>query len=315
MNILILGLSSIMKNRIIPALESISTVECVDCASLSKTQENFNSLKARKFYSNYDKALEDSDAEIVYISVRNHEHANLIKKALIYNKHVIVDKPAVTKFEDAEEIFRIASKNNKCVSEAIVYTYHPQLDIIRKIFKDNNEIPCQISVHFTMPGFLIDNFRYKKEFDGGAIFDLGPYAMSLGSEIFDSEPYLCSGLINKQSDIEVETSFNIIMKYSGGRTLNGYFGFETEYMNSVSIFSKDMIVSLNRIFTIPNNLRNEISIKNKNSSNLIFAEQSDTFKNYLINVLNSISKNNFQKFNTEFLKNAKLLTFLRNNLK
>ena len=57
MNILFIGLSSIVKNRIIPAVENISTIVHIDCASFSKTKESLVSLKARNFYSDYETAL------------------------------------------------------------------------------------------------------------------------------------------------------------------------------------------------------------------------------------------------------------------
>lgn len=315
MNFLFIGMSSIIQNRIIPAVEATSTIVHIDCASLSKTKESFVSLKARSFYSDYDTALTNSDAEVVYISVRNHEHAYLVKKALGYNKHVIVDKPSVTKMEDAEEIVRLADEKNKCISEALVYGYHPQLDLVRSVFKAKNEVPSHITVHFTMPGFIVDNFRYKKEFDGGAIFDLGPYAMSLGSEFFGSEPLSCQGTKNTKNGLEVETSFNILLQYPGGQTLIGYFGFETEYMNAVTVFSKEMLVNFERVFTIPANFSNEINIRYKNIYRAEKVRQADIFKEYLIDVIEGIKNNDFQKFKLRFLKNAALLTLLRNNLK
>jgi NDP-hexose-3-ketoreductase len=315
MNILFIGMSSIIKNRIIPAIEAISDIIHIDCASLSKSKESFASIKARNFYSDYETALANSDAEVVYISVRNHEHAHLVKKVLGYNKHVIVDKPSVTKMEDAEEIVRLATEKNKCISEALVYGYHPQVDLVRNIFKENSEVPSHITVHFTMPGFINDNFRYKKEFDGGALFDLGPYAMSLGSEFFGAEPLSCLGTKHTQNGFEVETSFNILLQYPEGRTLIGYFGFETEYMNAVSVFSKEILVNFERIFTIPANFNNEINIRKKNKSRVEIVGQADIFKEYLIDVIEGIKNNDFQKFKLSFLKNATLLTLLRNNLK
>ena len=43
--------------------------------------------------------------------------------------------------------------------------------------------------------------------------------------------------------------------------------------------------------------------------------QADIFKEYLIDVIEGIKNNDFQKFKLRFLKNAKLLTLLRDNLK
>ncbi|MHA8090230.1 Gfo/Idh/MocA family protein [Aquirufa antheringensis] len=314
MNILFIGFSAIIQNRIIPAIEDISSINYIDCASLSKSKDTFITFKARNFYNNYEIALSESDAEIVYISVRNHDHANLVKQALNYNKHVIVDKPGVTKIEDAEEIIRIANGKNKCISEALVFGYHPQLDLVRRIFKDNNENPSHISVHFSMPGFFDENFRYKKEFDGGAIFDLGPYAMSIGSEFFGEEPLSCLGTKHIRNGLEVETSFSILLQFPGGRTLMGYFGFETEYINSVTIFSHHMSINFERIFTIPRDFENEIKIRYKNILSIEKAEKADIFKEYLIDVIAGIRNNEFNRFKFRFLNNARLLTTLKNIL-
>ena len=112
MNILVLGLSSIFNRRFKISIENTVSIKHIDCASLSKSNSGFNSPKLRDFYSSYETALENSDAEIVYVSTRNNDHSRLIKMALMNEKHVIVDKPSVIHYPDALEIYKIAKEKH-----------------------------------------------------------------------------------------------------------------------------------------------------------------------------------------------------------
>lgn len=315
MNILVLGLSNIFLRRFKFSIEKNKFIDYFDCASISKTKKDLKSFKLRNFYNSYEISIKESDAEIVYISTRNVDHYNLILKSLKYDKHVIVDKPSVINYKEANEIFKIANKRNLCVSEAIVYKYHPQITQTKNIFLENNVKPKHISAVFTMPGFERTNFRYYKKYGGGAILDLGPYAMSLGSIIFESEPISCVGYKFNDSSSEVETSFSVIIKYKAGCSLTGYFGFKTEYMNSFTAYGKDINIKLDRVFTIPENYVNQIFVNKNNKLSKHTVASSDIFYNYLCEVINSVNNNNWKNLNQEFLNNSKLLDLLKSSLK
>ena len=315
MNILVLGLSSIFNKRFKISIENTVSVKYIDCASLSKSKSDFNSLKLRDFYSSYETALENSDAEIVYVSTRNNDHSRLIKMALKNDKHVMVDKPSVIHYPDALEIYKIAKEKNLCVSEVIVYQYHPQFNQIKNIFKQNNSNPTHISTVFSIPGFETSNFRYYKKYGGGAILDLGPYAMTLGSVIFESNPISCKGFKFKSANFEVETSFSINLEYPNGCSLVGYFGFETKYMNSMSILGNDLQVKSDRVFTIPADFENKLIISDCNNNKSHYnTKNCDIFFEYLNNVVSKIHNSNWLSLNDQFLNNSKLLSQLKTSL-
>ncbi len=48
------------------------------------------------------------------------------------------------------------------------------------IMANENQIPTHITVDFSFPPLDPENFRYKKDLGGGALNDLGPYAVSAG---------------------------------------------------------------------------------------------------------------------------------------
>jgi len=98
--ILVLGYSSLCKRKIIPLLnKKFSKIKFCVC---SKTQKKEN-IGAYEWYRNYENALEESKADLVYISLMNSQHYYWAKKFLEKKYHVIVDKPATLNFKQAKD--------------------------------------------------------------------------------------------------------------------------------------------------------------------------------------------------------------------
>ncbi len=313
MNILVLGASTIFKNRMLPALEKIDEIIHIDVASLTKGYKAQNHSKIRNVYADYDEALTNSDAQLVYVSVRNHEHVAIGKKALLQNKHVIIDKPAALDANSAKMLVELACIKNKCIAEALVYQYHPQITRTIQLFRNASVIPTHVSVNFTIPGLNSDNYRYDPSSGGGAIYDMASYAMSIGMQFFNSPLIDCLGFKKKYGN-NVETAFSISLAYEGSQTLNGFFGFETEYMNAATIFGKGMSVSIDRVFTPPAHIESELLIKLANQQIVEKMKQVDTFKLFVEDVLNCIFRNNFHHFGMKLVDNAAKLELLNKKL-
>ena len=70
MRLLILGYSSIAERRVIPAAANVVAIDEISIASKSRPQPE-GWPKAGRFFRDYDAALRDSDADIVYLSLPN----------------------------------------------------------------------------------------------------------------------------------------------------------------------------------------------------------------------------------------------------
>ena len=104
--LLILGYSDIAQRKILPSLKNHPDIELTAVASKSK----FSKIpKGIASFSDYEKAIEDSGADTVYISLYNSIHYPWIIHSLKKGKHVICDKPAVLTKIQAESCLK-ASK-------------------------------------------------------------------------------------------------------------------------------------------------------------------------------------------------------------
>lgn len=296
MKILLFGYSSLAIRKIIPALEKSDFIISFECASLSKNVPNNCYKKLVRIYYSYEIAIKSSDADFVYISTTNNKHAELIELSLNHNKNIIVDKPAVLYLEDAKRLFDLANKKKKIIVEAITYKFHPQIDFIKKYSTQIN----QITVNFSVPGFEITNFRYSNKLGGGVVYDMAPYAIDIGKTIFKSNPiFLCGKLIKNK----VYSRMNIIIEFEKNKIVNGFFGFESEYVNNGFFLGNNILLSTNRLFTSDSNKDSTILMRKKNVSKNINFNPSDSFVNFFRNLI-VLNKKEFKKINSVFLQQA-----------
>jgi dTDP-3,4-didehydro-2,6-dideoxy-alpha-D-glucose 3-reductase len=313
MNILIIGYSAIVKKRILPALRKIEQISRIDIASGSSASGIPEEAACNgTTFSDYADAILKSKADIVYISLVNSSHAEWAERALLRGCHVIVDKPAFTSFDDARRLADLARTKGLCLAEAIVYSWHPQIQMARDIFLQAATRPTRLTISFSFPPFSEDNFRYQKHLGGGALWDLGPYAVSPGRLFFENEPDEVFCRVGTRSAVTgVDTAFSMLATYPGGRSMVGHFDFNTEYRNCINILGPGMSVDIERVFTTPSDMENELLVRSNNHTTRVTAPRADCFAIFLQRVFDTISESSHQAFSETLLSDATVLHRLR----
>lgn len=313
MHILFIGYSRIVQKRVLPAVLATPSISSVDIASQTSAPKiSLPSERKGKIFDNYDSALSESEADLVYISTVNSEHTKWVEKALEKGFHVIVDKPAFTDFNDAERLVALSRKLKLCIAEATVFAYHPQIQLLKNIFLEANSQPTRLTATFSFPPLDPENFRYKKEKGGGALWDTGPYAVSVGRLFFNEEPReIFCRICGWEGDNNVEISYSILATYSDGKTMIGHFGFDTEYRNYLNLLGPDISVTIERIFTTPVEMDNDIWIRQRNNTTVIKAPKADSFAVFIQKVIDAIKTGNHEEFSKNLLSDASTLHRLR----
>ena len=99
-------------------------------------------------------------------------------------------------------------------------------------------------------------------------------------------------------------SFNIMCKFKN-TTYHGFFCFGGEYKSSITFFSKDKYLEINRAFSPPINKNLEIVINKKNKIYKKKLKKEDVFENFLRKVKFSLSKKKYNIFYDMILEDAK----------
>lgn len=303
MQILILGSSAISKKRLLPALAALPEISGIEVASRSDPDADF---------SGYEEALAASPAELVYVSLVNSDHASWAERALESGRHVVIDKPAVLGFEQARRLIELSRERARCLAEATVYTRHPQLDVIRELFARSGAAPSSILANFSFPPLAEENFRYREELGGGALNDLGPYAVTPGRLFFGGRPDdLECRVLSRHGENGVETAFSVVLTYPGGCSMVGQFGFTTAYRNRLSLTGPDLCVDVDRVFTTPESLENELMVGQQSGASTVKVPAADCFALFMGEVLEKIRTGDLEGLRGELLDDAFVLDWMR----
>lgn len=315
-SILFLGYSNLLRNRIVPILNRLgfSSVSIAKYKGQIWDDGSENSGIPITRYDSYEDGLSQFKGDIVYVSTVNSTHYVYAKQSLTQGFHTIIDKPATLCLQETEELLALAQQKRLLLSEATVYLLHPQLQQVVSLFHQYHDEPKLLTVHFSMPPFLDDNFRYKKELGGGAILDTSPYAVSIGRYFFKELPVAATVVINEVNPDGVEIEYSLVMKYPGGKCLIGHFGFNTEYINQVMLMGNRTNVKLNRIFTIPENLENTFSVVHENTTTQEKTESANSFELYFRDILTRWSKQDFEYLYLSLMYDAKARSLITNNI-
>ena len=307
MKLLFIGYSNLIKKRIFPILSDLPGIDtvCIAKYALQSWDDEYKQIKQHvELYDDYESAIRLSKADLVYISTTNNSHFELAMSTLNAGMHTVIDKPATLLLTETEKLINIATQKNLLLSESVVYLYHPQLSLIRSLFEQENVEPKHLTVMFSFPPLNPDNFRYKKELGGGAFLDTGAYAVSIGRYFFNSQVQETFYIENESREDGLDLSYSLLLKYPGGKSVTGHFGFTTEYINRLNILSEKINIDVDRIFTIPDNIENVIHVCSNNKSYEVKAEAGNTFKTYLQHILECLGSNNFDDLYSAMLSDA-----------
>jgi len=309
MRLLVLGGSDIFARRVLPNLPALGiTSFCL--ASRSGRRPQTSSDIPIRFHDDPVAALADSPADVVYVTTENSRHAALALAALESGRHVVVDKPAFLDPGVAERAASLAVQKNLVLAEATVWPEHPRLAGVRRAFAAAGSEPSRLSLVFSFPPLRSGNFRHIAALGGGAVFDLGPYAVSPGRVFFDAEPeeVVCRVLSRGP---EVETAFSCLLVYPGGRCLSGLFGFDTGYANRLGALGPNLSVSMDRAFTPPPGAALSIDCNSPRGRDTRNFEPADVFGLFFKRAFEAMRKGGGAPLAEALLADARTLARLR----
>ncbi len=306
MKLLLLGFSRIARRRILPALSRMGIDE-LEIASVSAGSIGMEPSTIPPHYRTYEDALERSQADLVYISTLNSLHAPLAIAALRRGFHVIVDKPACLSLDEARQLADAAASSGKCLAEATVWAYHPQVQSARDLFSGS---ATRILAAFSFPPLPPSASRYRAEWGGGAENDVGPYALT-PARCFFGEPVAEVDARVLTESCGVIASFAILSHYSKGRCLTGFFGFDTSYINQLQIFGLTLGISMDRVFSPPADLPLQLSVRQEDRARIIEVPAADSFELFLREVFAAIRRGEYDHFCETLVSDASEREVLR----
>ncbi|MGA2478592.1 MAG: Gfo/Idh/MocA family oxidoreductase [Spirochaetia bacterium] len=218
----ILSVSTHYGLRIHTNLKKSPLIELRAIASRSrqKAAEAAQFLGMPKSYGSYEELLADKEIEAVYIPLPNHMHTEWVRKAADAGKHVLCEKPFALDAHEAEQAIHHAESKGVLVMEAFMYRFHPQWKRAREIIR-SGEIGDVQTIHTIFSYMLTDptNIRNILSAGGGAIPDIGCYAVSSARFLMGREPLRVMSLVHRDPKLKTDILSSAILDFGTARAV------------------------------------------------------------------------------------------------
>ena len=167
----------------------------------------------KKAYGSYDEIIKDKDIDVVYIATPHSNHYEYIIKSLNNNKHVLCEKAITVNERELEEALKIAREKNLVLEEAMTLFHMPLYEkVIKKINKEDLGKVNMVQISFGSFNEYDENNRFfNLDLAGGALLDIGTYALSFARYFLASMPEEILSTV-KKAKTGVDEESGIILK-------------------------------------------------------------------------------------------------------
>ena len=143
-----------------------------------------------KVYEEIDQVFEDPEVDIIYISTPHNTHINYLRKALAAGKHVLCEKSITLNSEELAEAIQLAEENHVKLAEAMTIFHMPIYRKLSEIVESGKLGPLKvIQMNFgSYKEYDMTNRFFNRNLAGGALLDIGVYALSFVRWFMTSQP-------------------------------------------------------------------------------------------------------------------------------
>ena len=229
--------TALINRRTIPAIGHSLRGNLLGVASrnLSKAKSYAAEWHIPRAYGEYEKLLADQDIQVIYISLPNHLHTEWIIKSLEAGKHVLCEKPMCLSTEEFDSIHFAVERTGLSVMEGFMYLHHPQTKFWKSII-DQGRIGevCSIQSCFCFNfDRSMDNYRWKADQGGGALWDVGVYPISFFQYLFGAKPK--DGFAFTYSENSIDLSTTAMLDFGNNRAAQFFVSFRSAYTTDTVI--------------------------------------------------------------------------------
>ncbi|OBI49338.1 Gfo/Idh/MocA family protein [Mycobacterium sp. E796] len=216
----ILGAARIASAALIKPAKGHAEVEVAAVAArdVSRAQAFAAKHGIARVHESYEALLADPGLDAIYNPLPIALHGRWTRAALTAGKHVLCEKPFTANATEAREIARLAAESDRVVMEAFHYRYHPCAARVEEIIA-SGELGKLVRVEghwcFWMPKF--SHNRYNYSLAGGALMDLGCYAVDMVRRFGGSTPEVVSAHAKLRGP-EVDRTMTAELRFAGGHT-------------------------------------------------------------------------------------------------
>jgi dTDP-3,4-didehydro-2,6-dideoxy-alpha-D-glucose 3-reductase len=281
----VLGAAAIARRSVLPAAAALPAFFAITgIASRDAGRRDACAAFGGARYDTYEALLADPAIQAVYIPLPNALHHKYVMMALSHGKHVLVEKPLGCSRQEVDDITRLATERRLAVLECFQFRFHSQLTVILEAVRDGllGELRS-VRVAFGVPPFPdADNIRYQAALGGGALFDLGGYALKLAPYFLGESFDVAHAAVSHDAARGVDVwGGGVLQQRASALQCQFAFGFDHQYQCALELWGSRGKLSTARIFTAPPTLCPVLTIETANRTERRVIPADDQVENML----------------------------------
>lgn len=214
----VLSTSAFADRHFLPALRKSASIQIAAVASrdLARSRKYADRNGIPRAYGSYEELLSDASIEVVYNPLPNHLHVEWTRRAAEAGKHVLCEKPMSM---NAAELEQLRPHTNKVhLDEAFMVRRHPQWIETRERIRAG-EIGELTHAHITFAYTNRDatNIRNIADAGGGALYDIGCYAVVAARWFFEAEVLRAVSMVDRDPAFGTDRRSAGLLDLGGGR--------------------------------------------------------------------------------------------------
>ena len=194
-------------------LNGLADCEAYAIASRSKEKaEAFaETWKIRKAYGSYSELIADPSVDLVYVATPHSHHYDVTREALLASKPCLVEKAFMANYRQAKEIVDLARERKVFLAEAIWTRYQPVVKMMRDLINSRIGIPRLVTA--TLGYSMGDKPRIMRpDLCGGALLDLGVYALNFVRMFFDADIVsITSQCVKSKTGMDLTNAMTLVL--------------------------------------------------------------------------------------------------------
>lgn len=254
----ILGAARV-NERLLPAIVEGGNSQLVAIASrrtgaAAETLQKYAPQQAGvRCYDDMQTLLDDAEIQAIYLPMANGEHAEWALKAIAQGKHVLIEKPMALTVSDIAAIEAAAKKYKVKVMEGFMYRFHPQHARVRELI-DSGLIGdiryVRTSYSFMMRPARMYRLAQDTSMGGGAMWDIGPYAIHSMRMCFGSEPLAVMAMA-KYAETGADIATSGMLDFGDGKRGHFEISFECSRRSEYDITGTKGSIKCHTVWQLP----------------------------------------------------------------
>lgn len=190
--------------------------ECEAYAIASRSMEKAEAFakkwKMKQAYGSYAELIADPSVDLVYVATPHSHHYDVTREALMAGKPSLVEKAFMANYRQAKAIVDFSRERKVFLAEAIWTRYQPVVKMMRDLIS-SGRIGTPRLVTATLGYSMGDKPRIMRpDLCGGALLDLGVYALNFVRMFFDADIVsMESQCVKSQTGMDLTNAMSLVL--------------------------------------------------------------------------------------------------------